>query len=280
MSHYRIGCCVPGASFMPEGVAGTKNDTLSELLAGAETVKRAGFDYAEVGVGMIMKLSADETTAAADALSEKYGGSFRVEACNSFIPPTLKIIGGELKKGSPLYDYVDGAMMRMRILGADTVVFGSGGARKIPDGMTKEEGLSHIADFLSMCGDLGEIYGVTVAVEPLRPSECNAVNLTGEGCALSLRVNHPKIKYLADAFHMFHGGEAPDALLSADILPVHIHISEPDRSYPGKTGSEYLIAFADALRKTSYAGRISVECKFDDFEREAFPAHDFTDKYF
>ncbi|MCD7712025.1 MAG: hypothetical protein LUJ25_04790, partial [Firmicutes bacterium] len=138
MSHYKIGCCVPGASFMPEGIAGTKSDTLSELLAGAETVKRAGFDYAEVGVGMIMKLSADETAAAADALSEKYGGGFRVEACNSFIPPSLKIIGGELKKGSSLYDYVEGAMMRMRILGADTVVFGAGGARKIPDGMTKE----------------------------------------------------------------------------------------------------------------------------------------------
>ncbi|MCD7776154.1 MAG: sugar phosphate isomerase/epimerase [Firmicutes bacterium] len=281
MGHYRIGCAIPGASFMPEGIAETKSDAVAELLAGAEIVKAAGFDFAESGVGMIMKLTEDEAKYVADTLCEKYGGRYRIESCNSFIPPQLKIIGGEYGIGSPLYEYVNGAMTRMRILGADTVVFGSGGARRIPDGMSRESGLLKIAEFLKMCGELGEKHSVTVAIEPLRAAECNAVNLLSDGISLAKAASHPRVSYLADAFHMYHGGEAADALTKTDVLPVHIHISEPpDRTYPGSHGGDYLKAFAESLKETSYAGRVTVECGFDDFAAEAPMAYEFTHKYF
>ncbi len=272
---YRIGCCIPGASFMPEGEAGIKKGPLEVLSRGCETIMNAGFDYAEAGVGVVMAMTEAE-------FSEAVKMKLPLEAANSFIPPEYRIVSdGASDEGSPLYEYVDRALFRMAKLGVVVVVFGSGGARRIPDGMEKARGLEYIADFLSMCGKLGEAHGVTVAVEPLRASECNAINFTTEGCNLAKRAGSGRVSYLADAFHMCEGGEAADALLSAEALPVHIHVSEaPDRTYPGSHGGEYLSKFADALGKTEYRGRVSVECGFSDFEREVILAYDFMKKHF
>lgn len=275
MSKYSLGCCVPGASFMPEGVAGVKKDVLSELVAGVNVILRAGFDFAEVGVGMVMKLTEEEFNVLAKM-------KLPIRAANSFIPSEYKIVAEDADSpDGGLYRYVDKALSRLSRLGAETVVFGSGGARRIPDGMTRAEGCEYIKKFLVMCNELGERYGVTVAIEPLRASECNAVNLTEDGARISKEVCRPRIKYLADAFHMAWGGEAPDVLSSHHELPVHIHVSEaPDRTYPGSVDGKYLTEFAKALKNTDYSGRISVECGFSDFDKEVALAYNFVKNRF
>lgn len=275
MSHFKIGCCIPGASFMPEGIADVKNEVLDELRGGCSAIINAGFDYAEVGVGMIMRLNDDDFEAAVK-------DNMPLRAANSFIPFHFKIVSNDaLSVGSPLMDYLEKAFYRMSRLGIEIVVFGSGGARRIPDGMSREDGLEYIKKFLTVCGDLGEKYNVTVAIEPLRALECNAINFTHEGERLADGVAHPKVAYLADAFHMAEGGEPADVLERARTLPVHIHVSEaPDRSCPGCHGGEYLSAFAKSLLRTDYSGMISVECGFSDFETELSAAYDFTNSNF
>lgn len=275
MSSLKLGCCIPGASFMPEGIASVKDETLSELRDGCHTIIDAGFDYAEVGVGMIMRLNDDDFEAAVcDCMP--------LRAANSFIPPELKIVANDaLSVGSPLMDYLEKAFYRMSRLGIEIVVFGSGGARRIPDGMSREDGLEYIKKFLTVCGKLGDKYNVTVAIEPLRALECNAVNFTFEGERLADAVSHPRVAYLADAFHMAEGGEPADALEHAHSLPVHIHVSEaPDRSCPGCHGGEYLTAFAKSLLSTDYDGMVSVECGFKDFRAELPDAFDFMNRNF
>ncbi len=275
MGRYRLGCCIPGASFMPEGEAGIKRSALELLSDGCEAIIGAGFDYAETGVGMVMSMTEAEMEKAAAA-------GLPIETANSFIPPEYKIVAdGACEVGSPLYEYVDKALSRMAALGIKIVVFGSGGARRIPDGMATDTGRAYIAKFLSMCADIGDRCGVTVAIEPLRASECNAINLTSTAAELAGSVGRERVSYLADAFHMYHGGEPADALLRASVLPVHIHVSEPpDRTYPGSHGGEYIAAFADALGRTEYRGRVSVECGFSDFRREVRLAHDFMKAHF
>ncbi len=275
MSEYKLGCCIPGASFMPEGVAAVKEDTLAELRYGCRSIIDAGFDYAEVGVGMVMKLSDEDfESAVADQMP--------LLAANSFIPPNLKIVAdGAVDVGSPLYEYLEKALYRMSRLGIKVVVFGSGGARRIPDGMTRDEGLEYIKKFLSVCGDIASKYDVMIAIEPLRELECNAINFTHDGERLAGEVHNPHIAYLADAFHMAEGAETADALEAAEILPVHIHVSEaPDRSCPGCHGGEYLSAFAESLLKTDYDGMISVECGFKDFKAELPSAYEFIKRNF
>lgn len=275
MSEYKLGCCIPGASFMPEGVSDVKDETLREIREGCRAIIDAGFDYAEIGVGMVMRLSdGDFEAAVADGMP--------LLAANSFIPFHFRIVeDGAVDEGSPLREYLEKALYRMSRLGIKVVVFGSGGARRIPEGMDRATGHEYIKKFLAVCGDIAAKNGVMIAVEPLRACECNAINFTHEGEALAKAVSHPNVAYLADAFHMAEGGETADALEAAEILPVHIHVSEaPDRSCPGCHGGEYLSAFAESLLKTDYDGMISVECGFKDFKAELPSAYEFIKRNF
>ena len=46
----------------------------------------------------------------------------------------------------------------------------------------------------------------------------------------------------------------------------HVHIAEPvKRSYPGNDDFDFTDFFT-ALRKAGYDGRVSCECKFDNFD--------------
>ena len=276
-SKYRLGCCIPGGSFMPEGVREVAPTAFNILREGAGIILKNGFGFCECSVGMIMKLTEVELSLLAAA-------GLPIEVCNSFIPfdPEYRICSdGSLESGSPLRRYVCEAMRRMSRLGIKIVVFGSGGARRIPDGMSRKDGLSRISDFLAFCAEVGEKYGITTAIEPLRALECNAINTTATAAAMMRTLSHPRIAYLADAFHMACEGEAPGAIIENGVLPVHIHVSEaPDRTYPGSHGGEDLKAFATGLKKTDYAGRISVECGFSDFEKEVALAYEFVSKTF
>ena len=146
----RIGCCIPGGSFMPQGVGSVEN-SFDVLKFGAKAVYDCGYDYLEATVGSIMALAPDE-------IDKLYGEGFKIEVCNSFIPPKYSI----MNKSSGLEDYVAEATRRMNLLGCDTVVLGSGGARKIPDGMSMEEAESIFGEFLSMCNKYCEKYSITV----------------------------------------------------------------------------------------------------------------------
>ncbi len=275
MSNYKFGCCIPGASFMPEGVSAVKDETLREIREGAGAILSAGFDYAEIGVGMFMRLSdADFDSLVSDGLP--------ILAANSFIPFHFHIVSdGAVDEGSPLREYLEKALCRASRLGIKYVVFGSGGARRIPEGMSREDGHAYIRKFLSVAGQIAEKNGVVIAIEPLRALECNAINYTFEGEKLARDVSLPSVGYLADAFHMAEGGEPADSLESADALPCHIHVSEaPDRTCPGCHGGEYLSAFAASLKKTAYSGMISVECGFKDFFSELPLALEFVKRNF
>ena len=275
MAKYRLGCCIPGASFMPEGVSGVSPAPYDVLRRGTDVILSHGFDYAEAGVGMIMKLSDAELAAAVNSRIE-------IEACNSFIPFEYKIVrDGSSDVGSPLYEYVRRALERLSALGIKIVVFGSGGARRIPDGMSIADGRTYILRFLSMCAALSAEYDLSIAIEPLRALECNAINYLDDAISLVVAANDSHITYLADAFHMCHGGEPADALTRVSIMPSHIHIAEaPDRTCPGSRGGEYLTAFAQALHRTPYAARVSVECGFEDFDRECGLAYDFASRLY
>ncbi len=275
MSKYKFGCCIPGASFMPEGVSSVGDETLSIIREGTRAIISAGFDFAEIGVGMVMRLSDDD-------FESLVADSLPIIAANSFIPFHFHIVSdGAVDEGSPLVDYLSRSLSRLSRLGVKTVVFGSGGARRIPDGMDRAAGLEYVKKFLAVAGDIAEKNGVMIAIEPLRECECNAINYSFEGERLAADVAHPSVAYLADAFHMAEGGEPADSLESADALPIHIHVSEaPDRTCPGKHGGEYLSEFASSLKRTAYSGTISVECGFSDFLSELPKALDFLKRNF
>lgn len=262
---FRIGCCIPGGSFMPQGVGDVGVSSRDILAEGCKIVSGAGFDYAEATVGLVMSLTEKEF----DELQTARGsGSFSLEVCNSFIPVSLPIVSTPL---DALSDYVGRAMSRMISLGADTVIFGSGKARSIPKDADPDAARRKIFDFIRVCDEKAEKYGMTVALEPLNSSETNFLNRVTEGAALVEKLGLARIKLLADAFHMYRENESPDALSLPEVKKnlVHVHVSEHDRSYAGKLDDGYLRSFAAGLERSGYRGRVTCECSYSDFAVEA-----------
>lgn len=266
----RIGCCIPGGSFMPQGEKST-DSALSVLQSGAAYALQNGYDYAEATVGLLMKLTDEELAAAVQ-------NGTRIEVCNSFIPGNLSIMEGD----PALEGYVDEAMRRMHLLGCDTVVLGSGGARRVPEGMSADSAMAAFERFLVLCNRYGEKHDITVVLEPLNRRECNFLNLVSEGYDIARRVSLPRIHLLADAYHMGLEDEPFSVLRAVASELRHVHVAEATvRTYPGKeSGSDFLPRFAASLRAAGYEGRVTVECSFSDFLAEAPLAAIFMKKYF
>jgi len=243
------------------------------MKSGYDTAMSHGYDFAEATVGLIMKLDENELKRAVE-------NKLVFEVANSFIPPTLPIC--ETMKNDPdkLRAYVSEAMRRMKLLGCTMVIFGSGAARRIPEGMELSEGEALLEGFLKMCNSLAAEYGLYVVLEPLNSAETNYMTSVAEGYAIAKRLNLSNIRLLADAYHMAKENESADVLKKVEDILFHVHISEPDRGYPGKTDSGYLESFAKALSQTSYSGRVSVECSYSDFVTESGAAYGFIKKVF
>ena len=61
-----------------------------------------------------------------------------VRAANCFLPGTMKCVGPEVDQEA-LARYAQTAFRRAQAAGIEVLVFGSGGARKIPDGFPREQ---------------------------------------------------------------------------------------------------------------------------------------------
>ena len=117
-------------------------------IADAPLIRDAGFDYIELPVGALMSATDD---AAFRRIMENVGAfGIPVEACNVFIPATLKITGPEVER-EPLWQYAALALQRMGEIGVRVCVFGSGGARSIPEGFDRAQALDQLAGVPRSC---------------------------------------------------------------------------------------------------------------------------------
>jgi sugar phosphate isomerase/epimerase len=219
----------------------------------------ARYDYIELSVaGDLMPDAAEADWAA--TRNAIMALPLPVEAFNSFVR-AHRIVGPEAD-ADVLRRYVETALTRAAQVGGRIVVFGSGGARNIPDGYDRATAMRQIENFLRMCADAYERTGVTVAIEPLRRAESNIINLVSEGAALARRIGRPGVRNLADSYHMEAEEEPMSAIVeSADVL-AHIHTADTGRFAPG-TGVYHHAALFRALRAARYDARLSIECSFN-----------------
>ena len=232
----------------------------------------AGFDYLECTVVSLQPEADDD--AFAPILAAYRAAPLPVDAFNVFLPRDLKVVGPEVDWGR-VERYVASALARVQAVGARRVVFGSGGARQVPDGFSRAEAEDQLVRFLQIVADQAEPRGITVVIEPLNRKESNILNDVPESVRLARRVDRPAIRVLADLYHMQEEAE-PLANISANGPWLeHMHVADSERLAPG-TGSYPYPAFAQELAAIGYAagdwGGISVECRWQDFGREAADA--------
>jgi sugar phosphate isomerase/epimerase len=166
--------------------------------------------------------------------------------------------------------YVTATLGRLKKLGVKVVVFGSGGARRVPDGFSKDEAFTQLVDFCRRTAPIARENGITIVVEPLRKQETNIINTAREGLALVKAVDRPEIRLLVDYYHLTEEGESPDIIAEAGPLLAHAHIANPTgRVFPLQADESPYAAFFSNLCKIGYQGRLSVEASTKDFATEA-----------
>jgi len=104
-----------------------------------------------------------------------------------------------------------------------------------------------------------EKVGVTLGLEYLNRFECYLLNTAADLARFCKDVNHPSCKAMYDTFHAhIEEKNVTKAIYSLKGHLVHVHISENDRSTPGKGGVRWKQNF-DALHRLGYDGALVVE---------------------
>jgi sugar phosphate isomerase/epimerase len=223
----------------------------------AQVAAQIGFDYFEWTVGSFLQPLGDEA-AFQRVWSEVQAVPLPCPALNVFLPGTLKITGPAVD-WQKLSDYVETALQRAQVTGIEVIVFGSGGARRIPEGTPRSTALDQLHQFGLLVAEKAQRVGVQMAVEPLNTRECNVLTSVREAAAYVRQVNHPSLRLLVDAYHWALEAEPVEAILENGDLIIHAHLATPQNRLPPGVEAYDFTPFLGALRQVGYQGRLSIE---------------------
>jgi sugar phosphate isomerase/epimerase len=233
---------------------------ISTSIANSGILAAAGYSFVEENArGFLVPAEAESVFDQKLALLKE--SKLPLEAANSFLPGNLKCVGP-----APLHEDIlkfgETSFRRAEMAGIKTIVFGSGGARAIPEGFSREEARKQ---FISLCKQLAPIaqkYNVVISLEPLNTKECNFINSVAEGGEIVKEVNHENFRLLADLYHMLMENESPSNITKYGHLLYHTHIAEKTgRSAPGVNNEDFTPYFK-ALKEVKYEGRMAIECSW------------------
>ena len=224
----------------------------------AEKLKAIGYSFLEGGVAGTLKPETPDAEYAPD-LAKLKACALPFQSCNGFLPGKFHLTGPEPTHDAAL-DYAVKACQRADEVGIPFIVFGSAGARNVPEGFDMAKGKAQFIDFCQKLGDRIKDCKVTITLEPLNKGESNILNSVTEGIEYVDTIRRPRIKLLADFYHMMKENESPDAIRKAGARLRHCHIAELEgRKAPGTKGED-LSGFFKALKDIGYVGGVSCEC--------------------
>lgn len=241
-----------------------------------------GFDYFETGFGMLAKDSDEEIEAFQQELLTY---NIPCEACNGFIPGDLKTVGPDVDFAA-LEAYLKKGFDRAGKIGVKTVVFGSGGSRRIPDGYPYDMAVRDIIRFMTdLAAPMAAEKGITLVFEPLCKLETNLINTVKEGAMLASAINLPNVASLADLYHMHMENDTYDDIKELKGIIRHAHISNPVSITPElkrmymKSPDEYDYAgFFEALQEAG-CERVSIEANTNDFDTDVRDSYGIMKQY-
>lgn len=241
-----------------------------------EAVKRSGFSYFEWTVGSYLQPS-EEDEEFLRARKSVAKAPLPCPAVNVFIPGSLKITGPEVSFGA-LTTYVETAIRRAYEAEIETIVFGSGGARRVPDGYPRQSAVEQLVQFGTMVAKTAERYGVLVAVEHLNRQECNILTSVQEAAEYVRKVDHPSFRLLVDAYHWAKENEPVESILNNGDLIIHAHIATPANRKPPGVETFDFVPFLEALKQVGYDRRLSIEARLEDIDVELIQAFEYLNR--
>jgi sugar phosphate isomerase/epimerase len=160
------------------------------------------------------------------------------------------------------------------------LVFGSAGARNVPDSFDRAKAREQILAFDRMSSKIAAQHGVTFVAEPLNRGESNIVNSVAEAMEYVRAVNHPNFQCLVDSYHFWLENEPLENLRAAMPWIRHVHLADKEgRVAPGESRKSDYRPFFKVLKEANYDGLISVEAPaWTSFESDAARVLEFIKK--
>jgi sugar phosphate isomerase/epimerase len=230
-----------------------------------EELAERQFDYIELS----LRDAAELERAHFDALAKRIQQSgISCEACNNFFPARIRLTGHDADLAAAL-EYARMAIDKAAQLGAKIIVFGSSGAKNVPEGFPYRAAWEQIVALLLALGPIAAENSITIVIEPLNRKESNIVTLAREGLQLVREVGHPSVQLLIDYYHLTRENEDVQIVLDANSAIRHLHFAEGEaRVFPTEERAEYA-KFFDCLKRIQYAGRCSIEAYTNNFSSDA-----------
>jgi sugar phosphate isomerase/epimerase len=192
-------------------------------------------------------------------------------AVNIFIPGHLKLVGPDVNEGAIL-SHARTVLRRCRDAGVKMVIWGSGGARRVPEGFESAKAKDQFITIARKVSAIAKEYNVVVALENLNQTETNFINTLAEADDVVVKVDHPNFMLCADIYHMLMEGEPATAIEQIRSKLIHCDIAEKaNRAPPGVKGDDFR-PYLRALKKVGYKGKIILECRWENLETQALTA--------
>lgn len=150
-------------------------------------------------------------------------------------------------------------------MGGRIMVLGSPQQRNLLPGVSLEQATKYAAEVIESFLPVLEETGVTLALEPLGPTEGDFLQTAAEGVALAERIGSANVRLHLDVKAM--SSEAPSSGKTSPVADVirgnggllaHFHANDPNLQGPG-FGDEDFVPIFEALGQIDYRGWVSVE---------------------
>jgi sugar phosphate isomerase/epimerase len=191
----------------------------------------------------------------------------KIYALNVFMPGDMKLVGPDVNEAA-IVDYARGVFARCQRANIDMVIWGSGGARRVPDGYDKVKAREQFIAVARKVAVVAKEYRIRLALENLNSTETNFINTVDDALKIVKDVNHPNFRLCVDIYHMLMENEPPAIIERTGDYLIHCDIAEREgRAAPGVHGQDFT-PYLRALKKVRYRKLIVLECRWNKVETE------------
>lgn len=225
------------------------------------------FDFVEENVQTLLVPEQDDA-AFQRRLEIARGLKKPVLAANRLLPPDLKPVGPAVDEAR-LKRWCETTMARAEQVGVRVIVWGSGVARRVPEGFPIERAWEQFIGAVRSAAPVAERHGVTIVIEPVCRHDSNFIMSLADGARVVEAVGHPSVRLLADFWHMEVEGEPATEIERFGTMLEHVHLSEygMDRAEPGRRGDDFR-PYLRALKNAGYSKGLVIESNWGDVARE------------
>lgn len=228
-------------------------------------LEQTGIDNLEMSVGAIAAWTDEQMKENVKRLADS---PVTLSSCNGLISGFSLFEDTGFAKTDAYFARV---LPRLAMAGVKTLVFGSGGYRRVPEGVSNDAAYARVLEFLNHLSGLIRPYDFTIAIEPLNQKECNILTTSAEAAGYVRELNLPNIRLLVDYYHFLLEHERLSAIDDYAGMLVHTHIANPvGRVTPAAGDGVDYVGWYRALKKIGYDGLVVAECGLlgDDLQAE------------